>query len=172
MEIYWTLVCLSATHLMTEGSSCSEGSSSYSETKFINEELFVDNSCRLQDNIIKHALDFRDMILIKGGDYEVGTNEPVFMADGESPARLVHLDSYYIDVHEVSNQDFADFVKETNYTTDAEKFGNSFVFKGILNNEVKSKISQVVALAPWWMPLSNTSWKFPEGLNSSIKGLI
>lgn len=110
------------------------------------------------------------MVLVNGGSYQIGTDEPVFVADGESPARLVDLDSYYIDVHEVSNQAFHDFVKISNYVTEAEKFGSSFVFKGILSDRVISEISQVVAAAPWWMPVPNTSWQHPEGPSSSIEG--
>lgn len=37
------------------------------------------------------------MELIDGGEYEIGTDEPVFEADGEAPARLVLLDDFYLD---------------------------------------------------------------------------
>lgn len=130
----------------------------------------AENSCYIP-NAAKTKC-FQDMVFIKAGTYEVGTDEPVFLADGESPSRLVHLDDFCIDMHEVSNQQFSDFVKATSYVTEAEKFGSSFVFSGILGEETKSKISKVVASAPWWMPVVNASWKYPEGPNSSIIGLL
>ena len=62
-----------------------------------------------------------NMALIEPGEYEIGTDNPVFVTDGEAPARTVYLDEFYMDLYEVSNQDFADFVKFRNYTTEAEK---------------------------------------------------
>ena len=46
---------------------------------------------------------------------------------------------------------FARFVKETNFETEAEKFGDSFVFERKLKKSVADKITQAVAAAPWWL---------------------
>ena len=109
------------------------------------------------------------MELVESGEYLIGTDEPVFEADGEAPARPVQLDAFYIDKYEVSNAAFAKFVSATGYETEAEKFGTSFVFEGILSKETKSAISQAVAGAPWWLPVP-ASWSRPEGPISSIVG--
>ena len=53
------------------------------------------------------------MVLIRGGAFTMGTDLPIFTNDGEAPARRVALSSYYMDVHEVSNAEFARFVAET-----------------------------------------------------------
>ena len=53
------------------------------------------------------------MVLIKGGAFTMGTDLPIFTNDGEAPARRVSLSSFYMDVHEVSNAEFARFVAET-----------------------------------------------------------
>lgn len=58
------------------------------------------------------------MVLIHGGEFLMGTNDPGIPADGESPQRLVHVDSFYMDVHEVTNQQFQSFVDLTGYTTE------------------------------------------------------
>jgi len=64
------------------------------------------------------------------GDFLMGTpeNQAPYPADGESPQRPVYLDDYSIDIAEVSVGQFAKFVQDTNYTTDAEKYTWSFVF--------------------------------------------
>lgn len=113
---------------------------------------------------------YSKMAFIKGGIYEVGTDSPVFVADGESPAREVQLEDYYMDQYETSNEEFEKFVNSTSYVTEAEKFGNSFVFEEILSEEVKAGVTQVVASAPWWMNIPNATWRHPEGPNSSIAG--
>ncbi|XP_023790854.1 sulfatase-modifying factor 1 isoform X3 [Cyanistes caeruleus] len=108
------------------------------------------------------------MVLIPGGVFTMGTHEPEIQQDGEGPARRVHIDSFYMDQYEVSNQDFERFVNSTGYITEAEKFGDSFVFEGMLSEAVKADIHQAVAAAPWWLPVKGASWKHPEGPDSSI----
>ncbi|XP_029457327.1 formylglycine-generating enzyme isoform X2 [Rhinatrema bivittatum] len=50
----------------------------------------------------------------------------------------------------------------------AERFGDSFVFEGLLSEEVKRDIHQAVAAAPWWLPVKGANWKHPEGPDSNI----
>ncbi|KAI1234582.1 hypothetical protein IHE44_0003640 [Lamprotornis superbus] len=83
-----------------------------------------------------------DMVAIPGGVFTMGTHEPKIQQDGEGPARRVHVDSFYMDQYEVSNQDFERFVNSTGYITEAEKFGDSFVFEGMLSEAVKADIHQ------------------------------
>ncbi|XP_062356446.1 formylglycine-generating enzyme isoform X2 [Cinclus cinclus] len=108
------------------------------------------------------------MVAIPGGVFTMGTQEPEIQQDGEGPARRVHIDSFYMDQYEVSNQEFERFVNSTGYITEAEKFGDSFVFEGMLSEAVKADIHQAVAAAPWWLPVKGASWKHPEGPDSSI----
>ena len=61
---------------------------------------------------------YNEMVHIFGGEFVVGSNKPVIQADGESPARKVVLDNFWIDVHEVSNSQFEKFVQETGYVTE------------------------------------------------------
>jgi len=107
------------------------------------------------------------MVLIPGGSFTMGTDQPVFLADRESPARLVTLTPFYLDRHEVSNLEFSLFVRETGYVTEAEKFGNSFVPEYFLSEETKAGISQAVAAVPWWLPVEGATWQQPEGPLSS-----
>uniref|UniRef100_A0A8C2PDG5 Sulfatase-modifying factor enzyme-like domain-containing protein n=1 Tax=Capra hircus TaxID=9925 RepID=A0A8C2PDG5_CAPHI len=50
----------------------------------------------------------------------------------------------------------------------AEKFGDSFVFEGMLSEQVKSDIQQAVAAAPWWLPVKGANWRHPEGPDSTV----
>ena len=52
-----------------------------------------------------------------------------FAEDGEGPIRAVTLDPFYIDQTQVTNRQFAQFIKATSYKTESERFGWSFVFE-------------------------------------------
>lgn len=110
-----------------------------------------------------------DMALLPGASFLMGTNEPFLIKDGEFPARNVTLASFYIDLHEVSNAKFSAFVEATGYVTEAEKFGDSFVFEALISPEEKEKITQAVAQAPWWLPVKGASWRHPHGVDSSAE---
>uniref|UniRef100_A0A7N6BEG7 Formylglycine-generating enzyme n=1 Tax=Anabas testudineus TaxID=64144 RepID=A0A7N6BEG7_ANATE len=108
------------------------------------------------------------MVLISGGEFLMGTDNPGIPPDGEGPQRLVHVDSFYMDIQEVTNRQFQSFVSSSGYVTEAEKFGDSFVYEGILSETVKSQITQAVAAAPWWLPVKGANWRHPEGPDSNI----
>lgn len=108
------------------------------------------------------------MVLLPSGVFTMGTDDPGIPVDGESPARRVHIDSFYMDMYEVSNAEFSRFVEVSGHVTEAETFGDSFVFEGLLSEEVKSGIDQAVAAAPWWLPVKGANWRHPEGPDSDI----
>jgi formylglycine-generating enzyme required for sulfatase activity len=64
----------------------------------------------------------------------------------------------------VSNAEFATFVDATGYRTDAERFGWSFVFGGLLPDDFPP--TRAVAEAPWWRQVDGASWRRPEGPGS------
>lgn len=110
------------------------------------------------------------MVLIKSQNYTIGTDKPVIITDGESPSRTVYLDAYYIDKYEISNLEFKKFVEKTGYKTEAEIFGDSFVFQLFLSETTLKSITQAVKDAPWWVPVKGANWKSPEGGDSNIDG--
>uniref|UniRef100_H2MHZ8 Sulfatase modifying factor 1 n=1 Tax=Oryzias latipes TaxID=8090 RepID=H2MHZ8_ORYLA len=83
------------------------------------------------------------MAWISGGEFLMGTDQPGIAADGEGPQRPVHVDSFHMDIHEVTNRQFQSFVRATGYITE-------------------------VAAAPWWLPVKGANWKHPEGPDSNI----
>jgi len=112
-----------------------------------------------------------DMALINGGSYLIGTDQPHFHADKESPERLVKINDFYLDKYEVSNKEFKKFVDSQNYTTEAEKFGDSFIFKTLLSNEMQNKYHDFrVVNANWWFKVKGVFWRKPNGPNTNLKG--
>ncbi|EDV50000.2 formylglycine-generating enzyme [Drosophila erecta] len=113
-----------------------------------------------------------DMSLIPGGTVYVGTDKAHFPADREAPERQVKLNDFYIDKYEVSNDAFAKFVLHTNYTTEAERFGDSFLFKTLLSpSEQKDLEDFRVASAVWWYKVAGVNWRHPNGVGSNLDNL-
>ena len=84
------------------------------------------------------------MITIPKGTYQIGTNQPDgFSTDNEGPKITIQHPAFMIDETTVTNKEFASFIKDTGYITEAEKFGWSFVFHYFLSEETKMK-SQLV----------------------------
>ena len=81
-----------------------------------------------------------NMAKVAEGEFTMGTNNPVFVADREMPARKMSLEAFQLDVHEVSNNEFGLFVEKTGYVTEAEKFGNSFVPEFFLSDKLKGRV--------------------------------
>ncbi len=90
-----------------------------------------------------------------------------FPDDGEGPVREVTLNPFWIDITTVTNAAFAEFVTATNYVTEAETFGWSFVFHLFLPTDHPP--TQAVPDAPWWRQVFNATWFAPEGPRSNIK---
>jgi len=122
------------------------------------------------DETLQQKLDaegFSPFVPIAGGRFTMGTDKVEIAADGEGPPRPVTLSDFEIEKFEVSNGQFAAFVAATGFVTEAEKFGDSFVFEGALTPEENAKITQSVQAAPWWLPVKNASWIRPFGPGSS-----
>lgn len=109
------------------------------------------------------------LVFIQGGVFTMGTDDQILPQDGEGPARRVEISGFYMDQYEVSNREFAEFVKDTGYVTEAENFGDSFVLEILLSEEVKARITQAVANAPWWLPVEGASWRNPEGEGTMVE---
>ena len=60
------------------------------------------------------------MVLIPGGTFSMGGDDDQAWRD-EYPKHEVVIDSFWMDVHEVTNAQLADFVEATGYITTAEK---------------------------------------------------
>ena len=109
------------------------------------------------------------MVLLEGGEFVMGhTGRWAYPGDGEGPLRPVRVDPFRIDRHALSNADFAAFVEQTGHVTEAERFGWSFVFAGLLPDDFQP--TRGVAQAPWWRQVEGADWRRPEGPQSDLDG--
>lgn len=60
-----------------------------------------------------------NMVLIDGGEYVIGCDKGLAGCEGKdtasSPAHTVSVDAFYLDIYEVTNEDYAKFIKATNH---------------------------------------------------------
>lgn len=89
--------------------------------------------------------------------------------DGEGPVRQVELNAFRMAAATVSNAEFTDFVRATQYITDAERLGSSFVFYLQLPKPLRAAARQVVSQLPWWLPVADASWQRPQGPGSDAR---
>ena len=107
------------------------------------------------------------MVPIEKGSFLMGSDDRwAYPADGEGPVREISLDSFLIDPVAVSNEAFSSFVEASGYATEAERFGWSFVFAGLLPDDFPP--TQAVVEAPWWRKVEGADWRHPEGPQSSL----
>jgi formylglycine-generating enzyme len=116
------------------------------------------------------------MIWIPGGQFWMGTTDDK-MADAR-PWHRVYVDGYWMDKTEVTNQQFARFVKATGYSTVAERkpraedYPNAPPEKLVAGSVVFSPPDHSVELdnhLRWWNYVPGANWRHPEGPNSEIK---
>ncbi len=91
----------------------------------------------------------------------LGTDNPIIRADGEGPLRRGLVRSLSMSVGAITNAEFAAFVADTGYLTEAEHLGWSFVFW----NQVPDYAGQTQSVpgSPWWHRLDGASWQCITG---------
>ncbi|MDQ1090165.1 formylglycine-generating enzyme family protein [Siphonobacter sp. SORGH_AS_1065] len=114
------------------------------------------------------------MVRIPGGDFTMGSNE----FEDTQPLHAVHVDAFWMDEHEVTNAEFAAFVKATHYVTVAERPLNPADFPGVPaadlvpGSAVFTPPTQPVSLENplrWWSYVPGANWKHPKGPHSTYK---
>ncbi len=110
------------------------------------------------------------MVHLQGGKFLMGSiHEQARAADGEGPVREVQLAPFWMDECAVTNAQFEEFATATNYISDAEKFGWSFVFHKHVPAKLKKQARGISGSAPWWSGIDGANWKRPEGPGSNIR---
>ncbi|MEW2922567.1 formylglycine-generating enzyme family protein [Muricauda sp. ANG21] len=129
------------------------------------------------------------MVWVPGGKFYQGavSTDKMAMAH-EKPRHAVELDGFFMDIHEVTNAQFARFVSETGYVTVAEREikweemkkqlpqgtprppdsilqPGSLVFK-----KTKSSVPNLYDYSQWWEWKIGANWKEPYGPGSTIQG--
>ena len=109
----------------------------------------------------KHGLHDGILCDIPGGNSVIGTNNPLIKQDGEAPLRKTKIKPFRMGQTPVNNREFANFITETGYVTEAEIFGWSFVFHLQVPKSVQT--TQGSDGAQWWRRVDNATWDWPSG---------
>lgn len=103
-----------------------------------------------------------DRVFLPAGRFVMGEDprEPE-----EGPPRQIEIEGFWIDRHEVTNAQFAEFVAQTGYVTAAERAAGPGNVSG----------SAVFSLPdgpgrPWWRWVEKAQWRHPSGPESGIAG--
>ena len=94
------------------------------------------------------------MVLIPGGRFRMGDDFSV--RPDERPAREITIDPFWMDEHEVTNRQFAEFVDQTGYVTTAETLGRALVFDRDCTQ---------------WVETEGANWRHPAGPDTWLDGL-
>jgi formylglycine-generating enzyme len=115
------------------------------------------------------------MVWIPGGEFWMGADE---FPDAQ-PWHRVLVDGFWMDKTEITNDQFAKFVKATKYMTVAEQAPRAEDFPGappenlVAGSVVFSPPDHPVKLNnhfQWWSYVKGANWRHPEGPKSTIKG--
>ncbi|PJZ84049.1 SUMF1/EgtB/PvdO family nonheme iron enzyme [Leptospira harrisiae] len=113
------------------------------------------------------------MVWVPSGQFEKGSN----VYPEESPMYQTSVSGFWMDETEVTNDEFAKFVWETGYQTEAEaKFIPNLHPNDLILNEPgavvfqKPKVDLKASAIDWWSYVPGTSWRHPDGPDSSIEG--
>ena len=134
----------------------------------------------------KLDVNLKEMVLIPGGRFSMGGDDDQAWRD-EYPKHMVVVDSFWMDVHEVTNAQFSAFVEATGYLTTAEKAVDwEEIKKELPPGTPKPDASQLapaslvfvptdkpvslIDVSQWWQWRQGANWRQPEGPGSSIVG--
>jgi len=126
------------------------------------------------------------MAWIPGGEFSMGANDPPDMDEvgmkatvDARPIHRVYVDGFLMDKTDVTNAEFAQFVRETGYVTVAERKPRAEDFPGA---PPENLLAGAVVFAPpdqpvrlndhlqWWTYVPGANWRHPLGPDSDIKG--
>lgn len=116
--------------------------------------------------VARSELDFlSDSVAIPGGSALVGTKHPSIPIDGEGPLRKERIKPFRLSQTCITNQAFAAFVQATDYQTEAERYGWTFVFWSQVPNNIQT---ESIAGLEWWRKVDGAFWRNPFGSGADI----
>ncbi len=117
------------------------------------------------------------MVYLQGGTFLMGSDAHY---PEEAPAHRVHVSPFWIDETPITNRQFERFIQETGYVTVAELAPDPSDYPGAPLHMLQpgsllfSAPTQPVDLndwSQWWRFEFGTTWRHPQGPDSSIEGL-
>jgi formylglycine-generating enzyme required for sulfatase activity len=128
----------------------------------------------------------KGMVWIPGGEFLMGSNHKKSQAN-ERPTHKVKVSGFWMDITHVTNDQFAQFVKETNYKTTAEQIpdwetirvqlppgtpkppASVFVAGAMVFVGTKARVN-LNDYSQWWAYIPGANWRHPAGPQSNIDG--
>jgi formylglycine-generating enzyme len=143
---------------------------------------FIDS--QLQAIVMRMDTSRNGMVWVNGGTYKMGAGPGEGFAE-EYPQHTVTVNGFWMDAHEVTNAEFAAFVKATGYITTAERKPDWAIMQQQLPPgtprppDSVMKAGALVFTPPqqpvplndasqWWRFIAGADWKHPEGPGSDI----
>jgi formylglycine-generating enzyme len=126
------------------------------------------------------------MAWIPGGEFSMGAQDPPEMDKvgmqatlDSRPIHRVYVDGFWMDKTDITNKEFASFVRSTGYVTIAERKPKAEDFPGappenlVAGSVVFSPPDHQVSLNDyyqWWSYVPGANWRHPQGPKSDIQG--
>ena len=155
------------------------------ESGFIGDDqsAYVEGGGASYQKTLENKVDSKEthpgMVLVPGGTFSMGGVNPIQLQNGgpdemndARPIHTVYVDPFFMDETEVTNAQFAEFVKATGYITLAERkptreefptapeenlVAGSIVFVPPIQKTALSNHYQ------WWSYVTGANWKHPNG---------
>jgi formylglycine-generating enzyme required for sulfatase activity len=143
-------------------------------------------SCERENVALAAAPAADGMVRLQGGEFRMGCDSQVAQPN-EKPVHTVRVRPFCIDVHDVTNEEFARFVDATRYVTLAERKPEweeikkqvppgtprppeDVMVPGSLVFHPTQGPVELRDLSQWWTWTPGASWRHPEGPGSTIEG--
>src|SRR5438094_9332722 len=126
------------------------------------------------------------MVWISGGEFSMGaavngegSHEMPMASNDSGPVHRVRVNGFWMDATAVTNEQFEQFVRATNYVTIAERTPTKEEFP---TAPAENLVAGSVVFAPtdhevplndhyqWWSYVKGANWRHPLGPQSEIKG--
>ena len=117
-----------------------------------------------------------DMVWIERQTFVMGADD---QRPEERAAHEVTVDGFWIDRHEVTNAEFAQFIEATGYRTLAERgldpeknpgLPPELLAPGSMVFSMPDAVANLQDVTQWWRYQPGADWRHPEGPGSSIVG--
>jgi sulfatase modifying factor 1 len=120
-------------------------------------------------------------VWVPGGEFTMGDEE---FADARPPHK-VQVEGFWMDETEVTNEQFAWFVKQTDYVTIAERTPRPEDFPNVPREALPARLvagspvftpakclpgQACLSCVNWWEYCEGASWRHPEGPDSDLRG--
>jgi sulfatase modifying factor 1 len=106
-------------------------------------------------------------VWVPAGEFTMGSED----FDDAKPLHKVYVDGFWMDETEVTNEQFAEFVRQTGYVTLAERpFDGAPPGAGVFDGSKCPRGELCRDCRNWWDYRVGACWRHPEGPGSDLRG--